>query len=229
MHQHLSFDSKDVEVEKFYEEIEKAKGYLKSQDTIIVMGNFNAKVGDERVKDVVGPSGIGTVNERGSRLIECYQVKDFTITNKPTWYQNQPRRQWTWKRPGDRRRNKIDYILIQKRFRNAVKTSKSLPVADCDSDHIPVMCKFQIILKKLRKANANSKFQMDLLKSDEKLKDKIAVAVHNKYETLKNISEVEELWSEMKNSLNEVIEKNVPKKDKKEHKKWINKEILDLM
>ncbi|GFN77826.1 RNA-directed DNA polymerase from mobile element jockey-like [Plakobranchus ocellatus] len=32
----------------------------------------------------------------------------------------------------------------------------------------------------------------------------------------------------MKNSL-EVIEKNVPKKDKKEHKKWINKEIHDLI
>ncbi|GFN78190.1 RNA-directed DNA polymerase from mobile element jockey-like [Plakobranchus ocellatus] len=33
----------------------------------------------------------------------------------------------------------------------------------------------------------------------------------------------------MKNSLNVGIEKNVPKKDKKEHKKWINKEIIDLM
>ncbi|GFN81887.1 ABC transporter c family protein [Plakobranchus ocellatus] len=30
------------------------------------MGDFNAKVGDEKA-DVVGPSGIGTVNERGSR------------------------------------------------------------------------------------------------------------------------------------------------------------------
>ncbi|GFO14530.1 craniofacial development protein 2-like, partial [Plakobranchus ocellatus] len=55
-------DSEDVEVEKFYEEIEKAKGYLKSQDIITVMEDFNAKVGDERVEDVVGPSGIGTVN-----------------------------------------------------------------------------------------------------------------------------------------------------------------------
>ncbi|GFO12823.1 craniofacial development protein 2-like protein [Plakobranchus ocellatus] len=63
-------NSEDVEVEKFYEEIEKAKGYIKSQDTIIVMGDFNAKLGDERVEDVVGPSGIGTINERGSRLIE---------------------------------------------------------------------------------------------------------------------------------------------------------------
>ncbi|GFN85787.1 craniofacial development protein 2-like protein [Plakobranchus ocellatus] len=152
------------------------------------MADFNAKVGDERVEDVVGPSGIGTVNERGSRLIELCQVNNFTFTN--TWYQNHPRRQWTWMSPGDRRRNKIDYILIQKRFRNAVKTSKSLPGADCD--HIPVMCKFQIIFQKLRKAKANPKFQMDFLKSDEKLKDKIAVVVHNKYETLKNISEVED-------------------------------------
>ncbi|GFO45128.1 craniofacial development protein 2-like [Plakobranchus ocellatus] len=63
-------DSEDVEVEKFYEEIEKAKGYPKSQDIIMVVGDFSAKIGNERVKDVVGPSGTGTVNERGSRLIE---------------------------------------------------------------------------------------------------------------------------------------------------------------
>ncbi|GFO22708.1 craniofacial development protein 2-like [Plakobranchus ocellatus] len=132
-------DSEDVE-EQFYEEIEIAKVYLKSQVIIIIIGNFNAKVGDERVEDVVEPSGIGTVNERGSRLIEWFQINDFTITN--TWYQNHPRQQWTWKSPS-RRRNKIDYILTQKRFRTAVKTSKSLPGADCDSDHIPVCVNFR--------------------------------------------------------------------------------------
>ncbi|GFN86226.1 craniofacial development protein 2-like protein [Plakobranchus ocellatus] len=63
-------DSEDVEVAKFYEEIDKAKGYLKLQGNIIVMGDFYTNVWDERVKDVVGPSGIGTVNERGSSLIE---------------------------------------------------------------------------------------------------------------------------------------------------------------
>ncbi|GFN80053.1 craniofacial development protein 2-like [Plakobranchus ocellatus] len=72
-------DGEDVEEEKFYEEIKKAKGFLKSQDIIIVIGDFNAKVGDERVEDVVGPSGIGTVNERGSRLIEWCHVNEFSI------------------------------------------------------------------------------------------------------------------------------------------------------
>ncbi|GFN91483.1 craniofacial development protein 2 [Plakobranchus ocellatus] len=72
-------DTEDVEIEKFYEEIEKAKGYLQSQDIIIIIGDFNAKVGDQRVEDVVGSSGIETVNERGSRLIEWCQFNDFTL------------------------------------------------------------------------------------------------------------------------------------------------------
>ncbi|GFO47128.1 craniofacial development protein 2-like protein [Plakobranchus ocellatus] len=172
-------DSEAVELEKFYEGTDKAKGYLKSQDIIMIMGDFNAKIGDERVEDVVGPSDIGTINERGSRLIEWCQINDFTITH--TWYQNHPRRQWTWKSPGDRSINKIDFFVIQNRFRNPVKTSKSLPEADFDSDHIPIMCKFQIKLKKERKAKANPKFQMDLRKSYEKLRGKI---VHNKMRLL---------------------------------------------
>ncbi|GFO38063.1 neuralized-like protein 1a [Plakobranchus ocellatus] len=50
-------DNEHLEVQKFYKEIEKAKDHLKSQDIIIVMGDFNAKVGDERVEDVVGRNG----------------------------------------------------------------------------------------------------------------------------------------------------------------------------
>ncbi|GFO15060.1 craniofacial development protein 2-like protein [Plakobranchus ocellatus] len=61
------------------------------------MGGFNAKVGGEKVEDVVGTNSTGTVTERGRRLIEWCQINDFTITN--TWYQNHPRRQWTWRSP----------------------------------------------------------------------------------------------------------------------------------
>ncbi|XP_033113627.1 craniofacial development protein 2-like [Anneissia japonica] len=204
-------ESEVEEVEKFNEEIEKAKSYLWSQDIKMVMGDFNAKVGDERVDDVVGPRGTGKQNERGNRLIEWCQMNDFTITN--TWFQNHPRRQWTWMSPGDRTGNKIDFILIEKRFRNSVKTSKSLPRADCNSDHVPVMCKLQIKLKKCKKAKIHPKFQMDLLKSDEELRDRINVAVKNKYESINNITEVEELWTKMKESLDEVMHEHIPKKE----------------
>ena len=57
----------------------------------MIMGDFNAKVGDERVDDVVGQYGLGTQNERGNKLIEWCQMNDFIITN--TWFENHPRRQ----------------------------------------------------------------------------------------------------------------------------------------
>ncbi|GFO50101.1 hypothetical protein PoB_007660600 [Plakobranchus ocellatus] len=47
----------------------------------------------------------------------------------------------------------------------------------------------------------------------------IGGVVHIKYEILNNISGVEELWSEMKKSLHEVIEKNVSKTDLKKKRK----------
>ena len=84
-------------------------------------------------------------------------------------------------------------------------------------------------LKKIEKSKKTPKFQMDLLTSDKELRDKIAVDIQNKYEVLNNISEVEELWMEMKKSLGEVIKENIPKKNPKQHKTWMNKEILDLM
>ncbi|GFN94409.1 craniofacial development protein 2-like [Plakobranchus ocellatus] len=109
---------------------------------MIIMRYFNAKVGDERVSDVVGPSGIGTVNERGSKLIEfeCSQINDFTIQSlgiKTILYDN-----GFGRTTGMEAEKKIDYILIQKRFRNAIKTSNSPPGADCDSYYIPLMGKF---------------------------------------------------------------------------------------
>ncbi|GFN91291.1 hypothetical protein PoB_001779700 [Plakobranchus ocellatus] len=50
--------SEDEEEEKVHAEIEKANGYKKCQDIMIIMEDCNAKIGDERVEDVVGPSGI---------------------------------------------------------------------------------------------------------------------------------------------------------------------------
>ena len=103
----------------------KAKRYMNSQDIVLIIGDFNAKVGDKKVDDIVGPCGIGKLNDRGNKLIEWCKTNEFTITN--TWYQNHARRQWAWKSPDGKNENKIDYILIQKRFRNAIKTAKSLP------------------------------------------------------------------------------------------------------
>ncbi|GFN81070.1 craniofacial development protein 2-like protein [Plakobranchus ocellatus] len=60
--------SSDEEIEKFYEELEMAKTQCKSHEPLIIMGDFNAKVGEDRIGNTAGPHGLGKINERGERL-----------------------------------------------------------------------------------------------------------------------------------------------------------------
>ena len=60
----------------------------------------------------------------------------------------------TWRSPGDRTRNQIDFILFQERFPNALR--QGMPGADCGSNHVPVVGTMRIKLKKTAKENKNS-------------------------------------------------------------------------
>ena len=58
-----------------------------------------------------------------------------------TYFQHTKRRLYTWRSQGDICRNQIDFILINKRFRNGVKQARTYPGADVGSDHNPLMIK----------------------------------------------------------------------------------------
>ncbi|GFN95634.1 endonuclease-reverse transcriptase [Plakobranchus ocellatus] len=118
-------NSNDEDLDKFYNDLDTAKTQCKSQDLLIIMGDFNAKVGTEKVDYIVGKHGLGIRNERGEKLIEWYQTNNIIVGN--TWFQQPPRRKWTWKSPGDETRNQIDYMMISRRYRNALLLAKTYP------------------------------------------------------------------------------------------------------
>ena len=219
--------STDEDIDVFYEDLEKAKNQCKSQDPIIIMGDFNAKVGSERVDDVVGPFGLGEKNERGERLTEWAQINNFIIGN--TWFEQPLRRRWTWKSPGDGSRNQIDYILIPKRFRNALLTSKTLPGADCYSDHVPVIGNFRLKLQKRKSLASNKKLNLALLKSDSDIREKFRVKVQNKFAVLELVDEVEQQWEQLRDSITEAACEEIPEIERKAKQKWMTDDILDLM
>ena len=109
------------------------------------MGDFNAKVGQQREGSIVGDYGLGIRNETGDKLIEWCTGNEQVISN--TCFCNHPRRRWTWKSTGDNTRNQIDYITICKKYRSALKQAKSYPGADCGSDHVPVICVLKVNCK----------------------------------------------------------------------------------
>ena len=62
----LTTEATDKEVEEFYDQIRTVLEISQSQDIVFVAGDFNAKVGTDRLdSDVCGRYGLGTLNEWG--------------------------------------------------------------------------------------------------------------------------------------------------------------------
>ena len=206
-------------IENFYRELEEARKQAKEHEINIVMGDFNAKVGRGGDGDTVGEFGLGERNERGDRLVEwCGRWRQVILNS---WYRQHPRYLWTWRSPGDRYKNQIDYITINKRFRNAVTKVKTSPGADCggNCDHVPVVALVNLRLKKLRRAKKRVRKDWKMLKTDNRRKEEFQVELRNKYETLKdeldgdiNVNTEWELFTE---SLTETSEEIVPKEKRR--------------
>src|SRR3989442_15418800 len=61
-------DEDEEEKDRFYERLDKVvKEYRKGRECVIVMGDFNGKVGENREEDTIGPFGVGVRNDNGER------------------------------------------------------------------------------------------------------------------------------------------------------------------
>ena len=122
--------STEEKLEEFYEELGKCKKECKDHEVNIVMGDFNAKVGRGRLTDMVGSEGLGEMNGRREKLTEWWEQNDQIIMN--TWFTKQPIKLWTWNSPDGITKNQIDYITVNRRYRNTVRNIRSHPEADCN-------------------------------------------------------------------------------------------------
>src|SRR5215471_400986 len=154
--------AEDEEVEKVYEQLEELLEKQKGRDNVLILGDWNAVVGEGKEGKEVGKFGLGVRNERGEKLIEFCARRKLIISN--TWYKQPYRRRYTWKQPGDRARYQIDYILVKQRYRNSVKCAKSLPGADCNSDHNMVRINMAVKLKRMHIAKKQKKWDLSNLK-----------------------------------------------------------------
>ena len=158
--------SSEEEIQDFYSHLEEAHKKCGNQDIVIAMGDLNAKVGGEQdpLQEIVGKHGLGERNDRGDMWVDKCATHEQVIMN--TWFQHHQRHLYTWNSPGDGVRNQIDYITMNKRFRNAITQVKGYPGADCGSDHVPVVATMKVKLRTLKRKKEDVKLQLDLLTSD---------------------------------------------------------------
>jgi exonuclease III len=224
-------DAQDVDIDAFYSDLQQEVNRTPRNDALIIMGDFNAKVGrgDEATRTIMGLHGIGERNERGDRLLDFCCANNLCITNT-RFKQTKANRQWTWESPGGRTHNAIDYILVSRKLVSSVRSSRAYPSADCGSDHQLLMANIKLRLKAKMSATKNKKVDVG------KLKDDITMALYQaKLEDgwqkarNKQVTDVEEAWEQVRNTIQETSKEVLGFTAGQRQKEWLSPHTLALM
>ena len=101
--------------------------------------------------------------------------------------------------------------------------SKKRPEADCGSDQELLIAKFRLKLKKVGKTTTLFRYEVNQIPYD------YTVEVRNRFKGLDLIDRVpEELWTEVRDIVQETGIKTIPKKQKCKKAKWLSEEALQI-
>ena len=71
----------EAEVEQFYEDLQDLLKLTPKKDVHFIIGDWNAKVGNQEIPGVSGKFGLGVQNDGGERLTEFCQENTLVIAN----------------------------------------------------------------------------------------------------------------------------------------------------
>ena len=171
-------------------------------------------------------------NDRGETLVQFCKEMKYTIMN--TFFKLPLRRLYTWKSPADNQqhivRNQIDFMVVNKRFRNAITSAKTYPGADVPSDHNLLLGTLKLRLKNVTRMKRTMRIDTNKLKN-ENTKREVKEHINNAISDVKLNAhrDIEQKWDAIKNIITEVAKLKLPINTRRKNNKWITDEILDLM
>ena len=136
---------------KFYEELHTVIADVPKADKLILLGDFNARVGKDNVawEGVLGHHGVGHCNSNGLLLLQTCAEHELLITN--TIFRLPTRNRTSWMHPRSKHWHLIDYVIVRKRDRQDVRLTKSMCGAECWTDHRLIITKLNIRIEPKRR------------------------------------------------------------------------------
>ena len=136
--------SSDESKESFYGALIDAIKDTPSSHKLLVMGDFNARVGTDNSswENVIGKHGVGNENSNGTLLLSMCSQLDLVITN--TIFQQATKNKTTWMHPGSKRWHMIDYVITRQRDVNDVNHTRAMCGTCTWSDHRLVRSKLSL-------------------------------------------------------------------------------------
>nr|VZI01229.1 unnamed protein product [Spirometra erinaceieuropaei] len=141
----------DAVRDKFYEDLHALLATVSKADKLIVLGDFNARVGTDHTawRGVLGPHGLRGSNDNGLLLLRTCAEHRLILTN--TFFCLPEREKATWRHPRSRQWHLLDYVLVRRRDQRDVLVTKAIAGADGWTDHRLVISKMRIRLQPRRR------------------------------------------------------------------------------
>ena len=158
--------------DKFYEDLDSVISATPRTDKLILLGNFNARVGTDNQtwEGVIGTEGIGKCNSNGLLLLKKCAEHELLITN--TVFRLPTRNRTSWMHPRSKHRHLIDYVIVRTKVRQDVRETKTMCGADCQTDHRLVASKLNLHNQPARRPQGKKvpiRLDVSKLKQDSKM------------------------------------------------------------
>ncbi|XP_060069976.1 craniofacial development protein 2-like [Ylistrum balloti] len=219
----------DPEKEQFYQELQEIVDGCSKNDTIIIMGDLNAKVRSDNTgyERAMGVHGLGTQNDNGERLREFCQLNGLVITG--TLFPHKDIHKATWMSAIGQVKNQIDHLLISRQWRSSILDTRVQWGADANSIHYLLRTSIKLRLQSHRnKKKVKPNIDVDRLK-DEETKRKFCESVRSKLEENRTeIEDIEEIWEQQRSAYTKAAEEVLGFR-KGKSKPWISDNTWKLI
>ena len=135
-----TFRATRAEKDKFFDQLQEALDTTPSDDSFVLLGDFNARVGGKNFGGnadqwgrIRGPHGLGELNAAGKELLHFLSLNNATICN--TWFQKKDIYKSTWQHPKSKKWHCIDYAIVNARDRRKCLDATVKRGAECNTDH----------------------------------------------------------------------------------------------
>ncbi|CAM4833486.1 unnamed protein product [Rotaria magnacalcarata] len=147
-----------------YEDLQTTINKAPKCDMLLIIGDFNARVGQEQHRtssSVVGPHAVDTINDNGEHLVDFCSINNLIMCN--TFFQHKSVHQKSWMHPGSKTWHMLDYTLVNKKFRSSIEDVRVHRTAAgaIGTDHHLLRIKLKFHLNSRRKIIKNQLLRVD--------------------------------------------------------------------
>ena len=213
----------DETKEAFYDELQKILTKVPPEDDLILLGDFNARVGNDTSSwpKVLGKHLPGKNNSNGLLLLTLCSEHELVITNSV--FQQSNNRKGTWRHPRSKDWHTLDYVITRQRDIKYVRSTRAHCGTECWSDHRLVRSKLKISLSK---APRKTKQKVTKKINCEKLKQhgeatKFSAELDKAVDKCTISNDVEESWKNLRDTIYETST-NLLGFPKRKHQDWFD-------